>query len=114
MPVLTSPPISDSTNRLIDRAVEDFDPELKPYVALIRSGQPSKPHQVASDMRLTIPEVLPLMVRAVEAFGRAIRSLEIDEGERKVILRWLSKPRSEGPMMSFQEILAKLDEMDAA
>ncbi len=114
MPVLTMPPISVPTNRLIDRAVDQFDSELKPFVALIRSGQPMSAEQLASEMPLTLEEVLPLMVRAVEAFGAVIRSLEIDEGERQEILRWLSKPRSEPQTMSFSEILARFDEMDAA
>lgn len=114
MSVLTMPPISDSTNRLIDRAVDHFDSELKPFVALIRSGQPTQAEQVASDMQLTLEEILPLMVRAVEAFGRVIRSLEIDDGERQEILRWLSKPRSHPQTMSFSEMMARFHEMDAA
>ena len=114
MPVLTTPHISDSTSWLIDRAVAEFALELKPYVALIRSGRPSNSRQLASDMNVSVSSALSLYVRAIHAFCDAIRSLEIDEGERQEILRWMSQPRSEGKFLTTSQVLARLSEMDAA
>lgn len=113
MSVLTMPPMSAPTSRLIDRAVDHFDAELKPFVALIRSGQPIPMQLLADEMQMPLEEILPFMVRAVEALGRVIRSLEIDDGERQEILRWLSMPRSQPKTMSFSEVLSRFHAMDA-
>ena len=118
MPIFTPPQISDRTNQLIDQAVEGFDPELKPFFEIIRSGQPFLAREVATEIGQAFEVVLSTMARAVQTFGGAIRSLEIEEEERKAILRWLSQPRIEVKLMSSQEVFARvserLSEMDAA
>lgn len=114
MPVFTPPHISDSTNRLVDRAVEGCDPALKPFFDIIRSGQPSNGRQLASDMNISVDVALSLYVRAIHAYCDTIRILEMDEEERQAILRWMSQPRSESMTMSFSEMLARTAEMDAA
>ncbi len=118
MPVLTTPHISDSTNRLIDRAVAGFDPELNPFFEIIRSGQPSNGKQLASELNISVETALSLYVRATHAFCDTIRSLDMDEAERKAILRWMSQPRGEVKLMSSREFFARvserLNEMDAA
>ena len=118
MPVPTPPHISDSTNQLIDRAVAGFGPELMPFLEIIRSGRPFLADEVAAEMGLPFEVVLSTMARAVQAFGGVIRSLEINEDERKAILSWLSKPRIEVKLMSSKEVFARvserLSETDAA
>lgn len=118
MPTFPTPHISDRTNQLIDRAVAGFDPELNPFFEIIRRGRPSNGQDIASDLNITVGVALSLYVRAIHAFCDTIRSLDIDEDERKAILRWMSQPRSEEKLMSSQEVFARLserlNEMDAA
>lgn len=54
------------------------------------------------------------MAMALQIFGGAVRSLDIDEEERKAILSGMPRPRSESKMMPSHEILARLNQRNAA
>ena len=70
--------------------------------------------EVAAEMGQPFEVVFTTMTMALQTFGGAVRSLDMDEEEPKAILSGMSQPRSESKMMPFHEILARLNERNAA
>ena len=70
--------------------------------------------EVAAKMGQPFEVVFTTMAMALQIFGGAVRSLDMDEEERKAILSGRPLPRSESKMMPFHEILARLNERNAA